>query len=81
MVKPEEIPNERILISFVRTATAKAAPPCATIAGNNIGAIVSKPKLDKLSIIIGTKPQCIPNMTNTCHKPPITAPATSGLRL
>ena len=32
----------------------------------------------KLLIHSGTRPQCSPNMTKICQKPPITAPANAG---
>ena len=66
---------------FVFNKIAKTAPVCANDAPN-IGANTgSNPNTDKLFIIIGTNPQCKPNITNTCQNPPINVPATNGLKL
>ena len=78
-VTVEEIPNARSFVSFVRNATAKAAPPCAKMAGRSIGINTSNPYCSIFKNMIGTNPQCMPNITNTCHKLPMIRPATIEL--
>ena len=42
------------------------------------GKIVSKPKLPRLTIAIGTNAQCRPNITKHCQNAPTTSAVTTG---
>ena len=75
------IHNDLNFLSFVLANIAKTTPVWAKHTAIEVATIGSDPKTDILLIAIGTNPQCRPNITNTCQKPPINNPATTGLKL
>ena len=68
-------------LSLVFNIIASTTPICANDGGKANISIVSVFITAILFIAIGISPQCSPNITNTCQKVPISAPASIGLIL
>ena len=73
--KPENAAGLRVSGSRVRIITAKVAA-CAITAPSTGPANTVNPSEPIRESMIGTRPQCRPKMTETCHEPPMTAPAS-----
>ncbi|GJM68543.1 hypothetical protein HMSSN036_07590 [Paenibacillus macerans] len=62
----------------------KKTPSTAPNVANGVPSIKarsgSKPNWAIVIKLIGINPQCRPNMTNTCHNPPINKPASVGFK-
>ena len=70
--------SSRIFLLRVRIMTPRVAAAWANTAGKIGPAMREKPGSLYWAIMTGTSPQCTPNMTKTCQKAPMTAPATQG---
>ena len=75
------IHNDFSFLFFAFNAIAITTPVCAKHTAQETATIVSYPRTDTLFIAMGTNPQCKPNITNICQKPPINIPAKTGLKL